>query len=164
MGLARLFRMAATVFFVLTVRAAGAAPLTGQAVRQAMALAESLMLERGFSVSGYGQTTPPLADHVEPSHIYLQGNDGAFVDGRIYLNTDAIEACHSLILLHELVHDATVKFRLFRGVPNQSVHEAIEALADQITSAAAQEPYRPRCLPKRRFEFSTAELASLAAP
>ena len=141
-----------------------AEPLAEQTVRQAMAQAETLMLEQGINVKGYAQTTPPVTERVTPSHIYLQGNDGAFVDGRIYLNASAIADCQSLNLLHEIVHDATVKFRLFQRTPNHAVRALIEALADRIASAAALDPYRPGCLPRRRFEFSTAELASLAGP
>ncbi len=141
-----------------------AEPLAEQAVRQAMAQAETLMLEQGINVSGYAQTIPPLTERVAPSHLYLQGNDGAFVDGRIYLNASAITGCQSLNLLHEIVHDATVKFRLFKRAPNHEVRALIEALADQFASAAAQDPYRPGCLPRRHFEISTTELASLAGP
>jgi hypothetical protein len=156
---ASFIKAAATACAMLTATAT-AAPLD---VQQAMRQAERLMIAHGIPVEGYAQTAPPPAERVAPSHIYLQGNDGAYAAGRIYLSTAAIEDCQGLILLHELVHDATVKFRLFQSASNHEVRALIEALADRISAEAAQDPYRPGCLPRRRFEFSVAELAVLAA-
>jgi hypothetical protein len=160
----RLALFAAAIVTAFAHGAPQAAPFSEPAVRQAMQRTETLMRESGISVPGYSHSLPPQTESVAASHIYLQGNDGAFVAGRIYLNADAIEACRDLTLLHELVHDATVKYRLFQSVPNHAVRNVIEALADRIAGAAALDPYRPGCLPKRRFEYSTAELAGLAAP
>jgi len=161
---AHLWPFAALWFLALMASPAKSQPLAEPTIRQAMHQAETLMLERGIDVKGYAQTAAPVTERVPPSHLYLQGNDGSFVDGRIYLNASAISGCQSLNLLHEIVHDATVKFRLFKRVSNGAVRGLIEALADQIAGAAALDPYRPGCLPRRRFEISTAELASLAGP
>ena len=127
-----------------------------------MTQAEELLLRTGVAVVGYSSTDAPRVETVSRSHVMLFGNDGAFVAGHIYLNEDAIRDCQGLNLLHEMVHDATMKFRLFRTVSNAQVREMIEALADQVTAMAAENPYRPRCVTQRHFDISGAELASLA--
>jgi len=131
-------------------------------VRAVMDQAEGLLLKAGVNVSGYGHSKAPRVDLVAGSHMLLLGNDGAFLPGRIYLNRDGIEDCQHLNLLHEVVHDATVKYRLFRTVSNGEVRTMMEALADQITEMAAEKPYRPGCVTQRHFGISTAELVSLA--
>lgn len=131
-------------------------------IRAVMLQAETLLQGFGIDVQGYASSALPAVAIVESGHLMLQGNDGAYVGGRIFLNGNAAEACRDLTLLHEIVHDATVRHRLFRTVPNGEVREMIEALADEVTWAAAQSPWRPRCLPTREFSVSTAELASLA--
>jgi len=131
-------------------------------VRAVMDQAEGLLLQAGVNVSGYAHSKAPRVDLVAGSHVLLLGNDGAFMPGRIYLNRDGIEDCQHLNLLHEVVHDATVKYRLFRTVSNGEVRSMMEALADQITVMAAEKPYRPGCVTQRHFGISTAELVSLA--
>ena len=142
--------------------AASAAALDDSQVRAVMRRAETLLRESGIDVPGYAEGAPPQVMVVPATHVFLQGNDGAWVAGRIYLNEAAVEACRDLTLLHEIVHDATVRHRLFRSVSNSEIRDMIEALADEITHAAAQSPWRPRCLPTREFSVPTAELASLA--
>jgi hypothetical protein len=129
-----------------------------------MAIVEVLLAEQDIDVSGYAGTTPPAVERVAGSHEYLQGNDGGYVDGRIYLNDEVIADCLRLTLVHELVHDATVKHRLFAAVPNDRIRDIFEALADTVTAAAAVEPYRPGCLPQRPILLGSADLASLALP
>jgi hypothetical protein len=131
-------------------------------IRDTMARVETLLHEHGVNVAGYAASAPPTIEFAHPSHAYLQGSDGGFADGRIYVSNEAIEACVDLIVLHELVHDATIKHRLFAAVPNERVKDAIEALADAITAAAAETPYRPGCLPRRHFAWGRTELAKLA--
>lgn len=131
-------------------------------IRAVMQQAETLLHSLGIDVRGYASGALPAVAIVEPGNLMLQGNDGAYIGGRIFLNGNAVEACRDLTLLHEIVHDATVRHRLFRTVPNGEVREMIEALADEVTWTAAQSPWRPRCLPTREFSVSTAELASLA--
>ena len=127
-----------------------------------MTRVEALLRDEGVNVAGYAQSALPAVEFVNASHPYLQGKDGGYVAGHVYINEDAIEACVALIVLHELVHDATVKHRLFASVPNGEIKATIEALADAITEAAAEEPYRPGCLAHRDFALSQTELASLA--
>ncbi len=127
-----------------------------------MARVEALMKGQGVDVSGYAQTPPPTLEFVSASHLYLQGNDGGYAGGIVYVSTDAIEACTDLILIHELVHDATVKHRLFASVPLENLKAAVEALADSVTAAAAIQPYRPGCLPRRQYAWKAPELAKLA--
>ncbi len=143
---------------------AHAEPLPSQKVRVAMAGVEALLVRQGINVAGYADSAPPPVELVPSSDPSLQGNDGGYVDGRIYLNGDGMAECADLTLLHELVHDVTVKHRLFTNVSNADVRTAFEALADSVTAAAADEPYRPGCLPHRRFEVDTASLAAMAAP
>jgi hypothetical protein len=131
-------------------------------LRALMARVEQLLSAQGISVPGYAQSDAPTLAFVSASHPYLQGSDGGFADARVYVNEDAIEACVDLIVVHELVHDATIKHRLFAAVPNAKVKNALEALADAVTEAAADDPYRPGCLPHRRFAYSGQELARLA--
>jgi hypothetical protein len=123
---------------------------------------EALLQNEGVSVAGYAGSDMPAVEFVNASHPYLQGRDGGYIAGHVYVNEGAITACLDLIVLHELVHDATVKYRLFASVPNDQLKDTIEALADAATGAAAQEPYRPGCLPHRRFAVSRTELAALA--
>jgi hypothetical protein len=128
----------------------------------AMARVEALMKAQGIDVATYAETTPPALEFVNASHPYLQGNDGGYAGRIVYLNEARIEDCTDLILIHELVHDATVKHRLFASVPLSDLKDAVEALADAVTEAAALEPYRPGCLPHRRFAWNAPELAKLA--
>jgi hypothetical protein len=127
-----------------------------------MARVEALMRGQGIDVAGYAASPPPQLEFVSASHPYLQGNDGGYAGGIVYVSDARIEACTDLILVHELVHDATVKHRLFASVPVGELKDAIEALADAVTEAASQSPYRPGCLPHRRFAWETQELAKLA--
>ena len=139
-----------------------AEPVPEPVVREAMIRVEALLLQHGISVQGYSQTGAPVVETVPGTHMYLQGQDGAFVAGRIYISADAISACRSLTLVHEIVHDASMKYRLFAGVPDHNVRDMFEALADTITEAAATDPWRPGCLPHRKSGISRSELASLA--
>lgn len=156
--------MAAAYCLFALPTAAGDAPLAAGTVREAMLVVESLLARQDISVSGYAWTEPPRVERVPSSHEYLQGNDGGYVDGRIYLNDEVMVDCLHLTLVHELVHDATMKHRLFADVPNARIREVLEAVADVVTAKAAQDPYRPGCLPKRRILLGAADLASLAAP
>jgi hypothetical protein len=131
-------------------------------LRDTMARVEALMKAQGIDVAGYAQSMPPRLEFVSAAHPYLQGNDGGYADARVYVSEDAIEACTDLIVIHELVHDATVKHRLFAAVPLSDLKAAIEALADAVTDAAAENPYRPGCLPHRHFAWERQELAKLA--
>ncbi len=146
----------------LSLGSAVAEPPTEVEIRLAMLRVEKILDGLGVDVAGYATGVPPETEWAPAEHPYLQGNDGAYIAGRVYINKDAIEACTDLTLIHELVHDATVKRRLFAGVPNNKVREMVEALADAVTEKAAAEPYRPGCLPKRHFAVSTVELAALA--
>ena len=139
-----------------------AEPLYEHNVRAAMASVETLLRNRGIDVSGYREGDAPPVELVPASHPYLQGSDGGYVDGRVYLNGDALASCTDLTLVHELVHDVSVKRRLFGSVGNQEIRSTLEALADEVTADAAQEPYRPGCLPHRRFAYDAGELARLA--
>ena len=127
-----------------------------------MARVEALLKGQGIDVAGYAQTPPPTLEFVSAAHPYLQGNDGGYAGGHVYVSEARIEACTDLILIHELVHDATVKHRLFASVPLKHLKAAIEALADSVTAAAAETPYRPGCLPHRQFAWEPPELAKLA--
>ena len=131
-------------------------------LRDTMARVEALMKGQGIDVPGYAASQPPTLEFVSASHPYLQGNDGGYASGHVYVRDDAIEGCTELIVIHELVHDATVKHRLFAAVPLEHLKAAIEALADSVTAAAAVEPYRPGCLPTRQFAWNAPELAKLA--
>jgi hypothetical protein len=162
MRLAILLAVIASLGISSAVPAASASALDDSQVRAMMLRAETMLRESGIEVPGYAAGTPPQVMVVSANHVFLQGNDGAWIAGRIYLNEDAAEACQDLTLLHEIVHDATVRHRLFRSVSNSEIRDMIEALADEITHAAAQSPWRPRCLPTREFNVPTAELASLA--
>ncbi|MBP6014999.1 MAG: hypothetical protein KBA31_22455 [Alphaproteobacteria bacterium] len=146
----------------LSLGSAVAEPPTEIEIRVAMLRVEKIMDELGVEVAGYATGAAPETEVATADHPYLQGNDGAYIAGRIYINEAALEACTDLTLIHELVHDATVKRRLFASVPNEKVREMVEALADAVTEKAAAEPYRPGCLPKRHFAVSTVELAALA--
>jgi hypothetical protein len=161
-------RRAASIAVVLSALAlagpARAQSLPGDAVRQAMAIVETQLAKHDIDVKGYAATSPPLVERVSPSHDYLRGNDGGYADGRIYLNEELNEDCVQLTLVHELVHDVTIKHRLFADVPNSRIRQVLEALADVVTAAAAEDPYLPGCLPKRQFLVSAADLASLAGP
>ncbi len=139
-----------------------AEPISPEQIRDTMRRVESLLEGEGIAVAGYARSAVPTAAFVTAAHPYLQGHDGGFVDGRIYVSEGAIASCLDLILVHELVHDATIKHRLFAAVPNARVKDAIEALADRITELAAEDPYRPGCLPHRSFAYSGQELAALA--
>ena len=157
--------IAAVIAYVLVLSAAATASadqIPEPVVRAVMDQAEILLGEAGVNVSGYAHTSAPRVDMVAASHVLLLGNDGAFLPGRIYLNRDGIDDCQHLNLLHEVVHDATVKYHLFRTVSNMEVRAMMEALADQITEMAAQKPYRPGCVTQRHFDISRAELVSLA--
>lgn len=145
------------VFSTFAARAEEPADLRG-----AMARVEALMAEHGVDVEGYASSAAPVLEFVAPAHPYLQGNDGGYAGGVVYVSDARIEACTDLILIHELVHDATVKHRLFAAVPLRELKDAIEALADAVTAAAAEEPYRPGCLPRRHFAWGTTDLAKLA--
>ena len=146
----------------LSAGAVVAGPPAEAQTRIAMLRVERILNEMGVDVTGYGDSPLPITEMAPPDHPYLQGNDGGYAGGRIYLNEDAIAACTDLTLIHELVHDATVKRRLFATVDNARLRAMVEALADAVTARAAAEPYRPGCLPKRHFEVSTLELAALA--
>lgn len=139
-----------------------AAPLPEFEVRSAMLRVEALLAQFGIDVAGYGQSQVPQAETVSPDHPYIQGNDGGYVDGHVYINDEALSACVGLTLVHELVHDATLKQRLFATVSNDRVEDMFEALADAITQIAAQDPYLPGCLPRRHFSIDRDELVSLA--
>ena len=123
---------------------------------------EKLISQFGIDATGYAQTEVPQVEWAPPDHPYLQGNDGAYVDGHIYIDNEAIAECVDLTLLHELVHDATAKGHLFATVANDQVHDMFEALADAITETAAQDPYLPGCLPRRHFAMDRDELVALA--
>ena len=144
------------------IATATAAPLPEFEVRTAMRRVETLISQFGIDVTGYAQTEAPQVEWAAPDHPYLQGNDGAYVDGRIYIDNATIVDCTNLTLIHELVHDATAKERLFATVANDQVHDMFEALADAITETAAQDPYLPGCLPRRHFALDRGELVSLA--
>lgn len=162
MRLAIMLAVLASLGFAATAQVATATALDESQVRAVMHRAETLLRESGIDVSGYAAGASPQVMIVPTTHVFLQGNDGAWIAGRIYLNEDSVEACQDLTLLHEIVHDATVRHRLFRSVSNNEIRDMIEALADEITYAAAQSPWRPRCLPTREFNVSATELASLA--
>ena len=131
-------------------------------LRDTMIRVEALMKAQGVDVEGYAASAAPVLEFVSAAHPYVQGNDGGYAGGTVYINNERIEACTDLILIHELVHDATFKHRLFASVPLSELKDAIEALADAVTAAAAEEPARPGCLPHRRFAWGTKELAKLA--
>ena len=162
--MASVFRAIAAICgaIVLLSASACADPLPESEIRAAMATVERMLLDSGVNVAGYSATPVPHVERVSPAHIYMQGNDGAYVGGRIYISESAIADCRGLILLHEIVHDATVKLGLFKAVPNDRIRDLIEALADQVTEAAAQNPYRPGCVTHRNRDISTAELVNLA--
>ena len=165
MATARLKAIVAIAYCLLALpAAAGGAPVSTDTVREAMAVVEVLLAKQQVDVRGYAGTAPPSVERVSASHEYLQGNDGGYVDGRVYLNDEAMADCRRLTLIHELVHDATVKHRLFAEVPNAKIRNVLEALADIVTAAAAEDPYLPGCVPKRRILLGAADLASLAAP
>jgi hypothetical protein len=156
-------RFGTTIAALLCIASANAAePLLPQQIRDTMIRVEALLEAKGIPVAGYAKSAPPAVEFVTASHPYLQGRDGGYIAGQVYLNEDGIPACADLVLLHELVHDATLKHRLFASVPNERLKSAIEALADAVTEAAAEEPYRPGCLPHREFALSHTELAALA--
>ena len=136
--------------------------LSQNEIKSVMAHAEILLGQSGINVVGYKDSPPPKVELVSSEHIFLQGNDGAYVAGRIYLNSDGIPGCRDLNLLHETVHDATIRFGLFKTVNNAEIRRMIEALADEIIQTAAENPYRPGCVTHRRVDISTAELVSLA--
>ncbi|NOT39445.1 MAG: hypothetical protein HOP13_03030 [Alphaproteobacteria bacterium] len=140
----------------------GACAANADDLRDTMVRVEALMKGQGVDVAGYATRTPPALEFVNASHPYLQGNDGGYAGGIVYVSNDRIEACTDLILIHELVHDATIKHRLFAAVPLRDLKAAIEALADAVTNAAAENPYRPGCLPHRHFAWESQELAQLA--
>ncbi|MFM9864186.1 MAG: hypothetical protein ACKVRO_11320 [Micropepsaceae bacterium] len=148
---------AAAVFCALAAKAQDAVDL-----RDTMARVEAHMKGQGIDVAGYGASTPPALEFVTASHPYLQGNDGGYAGGTVYVSDARIDACTDLILIHELVHDATVKHRLFAAVPLEHLKAAIEALADSVTAAAAESPYRPGCLPRRHYAWGPQDLAKLA--
>lgn len=147
----------AAVFCAVTAHADDTVDL-----RDTMVRVEALMKGQGVDVAGYATTAAPALEFVSAAHPYLQGNDGGYAGGTVYVSDARIEACTDLILIHELVHDATVKHRLFAAVPLRELKDAIEALADAVTAAAAEEPYRPGCLPHRDFAWGTKDLAKLA--
>lgn len=140
---------------------AASEPLPVSDVKAAMSRVEAALARLGIPVTGYAQTEPPPAEIAPSDHLYLQGSDGGYAGGRIYVNSEAIADCLDLTLVHELVHDATVKFRLLASVPNNRIKNAFEALADAVTAAAAEEPYRPGCLPDRHIEISVLDLPAL---
>jgi len=148
---------------LVQARLAFAEPVDVHNVRAAMASVESLLRNRGIDVSGYQSGDAPPVELVPGSHPNLQGADGGYVDGRVYLNGEALASCTDLTLLHELVHDVSVKRRLFASVGNSEIRPTLEALADQVTADAAQDPYRPGCLPHRRFAYDAEELARMAS-
>jgi hypothetical protein len=158
----RLLAIFVTACLLASPAKADTASLSPGIVREAMAKVEFLLARQNIDVRGYASTEPPAVERVAASHQYLQGNDGGYVDGRIYLNDETMSECEPLTLIHELVHDATVKHRLFADVSNANIRDVLEALADVVTAAAAEEPYLPGCLPKRRILVSEADLASLA--
>lgn len=158
----RLLASAAAALFLVSSASAHAASLTDESIRSAMRDVEAHLLRHGIDVKGYDATREPEVEIVPSRHIYLQGNDGGYVDGRIYLSEALIADCRGLALVHELVHDASVKYRLFPQVPNGDIRDMFEALADLVTADAAQEPYRPGCLPNRNFAIESADLAKLA--
>jgi hypothetical protein len=162
--MASVFKVFAAVSgaMVLMASVVSADPLPESEIRAAMATAERMLVESGVNGAGYSATPLPQVERVSPSHINIQGNDGAYVDGKIYISESAIADCQGLILLHEIVHDATIKLGLFKAVPNDRIRDMIEALADQMTETAAQDPYRPGCVTHRNREISSAELISLA--
>ncbi|MCE9520804.1 MAG: hypothetical protein K8S25_00045 [Alphaproteobacteria bacterium] len=129
-----------------------------------MTRVEAFMTELGIDVSGYARTREPAVEIVSADHIYLQGNDGAYVDGQVFISEKANADCLALTLVHELAHDATAKYGLFPTIANSELRDAFEYLADTITEAAAQDPYLPGCLPKRHFSFDRAHLVAHAAP
>lgn len=131
-------------------------------VKAAMITVEATLSSLGVDVSGYAAGEVPPAEFAPSDHPYLQGNDGGYADGRVYINAEGIEACHDLTLIHELVHDATVKHGLFASVPNHRIRAVIEALADAVTAAVAENPYRPGCVPSRPIALSSADLSRLA--
>jgi hypothetical protein len=139
-----------------------AQPLALGEVKAAMARVEAILLGMGIDAAGYAAGEAPEAELAPAEHLYLQGNDGGYVDGRVYISERSIEACRDLTLVHELVHDTTVKRRLFASVANEDLRAAIEALADAVTMIAAEDPYRPGCLPNRAFAHASAELVKLA--
>jgi hypothetical protein len=146
----------------LAVNAAHADPLPEADVRAAMSKVETALAGLGIDVAGYAASAAPQAELAPPAHLYLQGNAGAYVDGRVYINAEDVEGCRDLTLVHELVHDATVKHRLFAAVPNGRLRAVIEALADAVTAAAAEDPYRPGCVTARAIAVSSADLTRLA--
>ena len=152
------------VFLTVVAPSVKADSLSPVEVQISMARVEILLADLGIDVPGYAQSDIPAAELAPPSHPYLQGNDGGFAGGQIYINNEAIAGCRDLTLVHELVHDASVKYRLFPAVPNDLVRDMFEALADAVTAIAAEDPYLPGCLPDRRFRTSPAELAGLGAP
>jgi hypothetical protein len=131
-------------------------------LRDTMARVEALMKGQGVDVAGYATSAAPALEFVSAAHPYLKGNDGGYAGGVVYVSDERIEACTDLILIHELVHDATVKHRLFASVPLADLKDAIEALADAVTDDAAASPYRPGCVTHRRFAWKGPELAKLA--
>lgn len=145
-----------------SLASAEAEQLAQSDVQSAMRRVETALTELGVNVPGYGASAPPEAVRAPANHPYLRGNDGGYVAGKIYVSEEAIEDCVELTLVHELVHDATAKYRLFAAVPNERLRDMLEALADRVTEAAAEDPYRPGCLPHRSFEISSLDLASLA--
>jgi antitoxin (DNA-binding transcriptional repressor) of toxin-antitoxin stability system len=155
---------AAVVLALFFACAAIADALSPDEVRAAMADVEGLLERQGVDVAGYATDEPPPAERVRADDPMLRGNDGAYVAGRIYLNADGIEECMDLVLRHELVHDASVRRRLFTKVTNADLRDAFEALADAVTAVAAQEPFRPGCLPHRRFDIDMASLSAMASP
>ena len=152
------------VLLTIAAPSAKANPLSPVEVRASMVRVEALLADLGIDVPGYAQSDVPAAELAPPDHPYLQGNDGGFADGQIYINDEAIADCRDLTLVHELVHDASVKYRLFPTVPNDLVRDMFEALADAVTAIAAEEPYLPGCLPDRRFRTTPAEMAGLNTP
>jgi len=150
-----------TVVLAALVPAAKAESLSPMEVRASMARVETLLADLGIDVSGYAQGAVPQAEMAPPDHPYLQGSDGGYADGRVFINEEAIADCRDLTLVHELVHDASVKYRLFPMVPNVFVRDVFEALADAVTAIAAEDPYLPGCLPNRRFRIAPAEWAGL---
>jgi len=155
--------VAAALWYFL-IATGNAAPLSAVEVRQAMTRVEALIAGLGIEVAGYARTTEPLAEYVPSDHPYLQGNEGGYVDGRIYISDQANTDCVALTLVHELVHDATAKLGLFATVSNNRIRDAFEAFADVITETAAQDPYLPGCLPRRHIDLDEIELVALAAP
>ena len=152
----------ATVLFSVLLARANAAPISPETIRTAMRDVEVRLSARGVEVKGYDASRLPEVEIVPPTHIYLQGNDGGYVDGRIFLSETVNADCMGLALVHELVHDASVKYRLFPHVGNGEIRDMFEALADLVTADAAQDPYRPGCLPDRDFGIAIADLAKLA--